>query len=89
MAKTKKIKNETEIIREVLRVGSAYVVNRGAGKIDESDSQKQKLEFIYRLLVHDKQIQPLPYDQLTDLNIRHRLAMWLINKLPDNHPLLK
>ncbi len=89
MAKTKKTKNEAEAIREVIRVGSAYVRNRGAGVIDESDSQKQKLEFIYRLLVHDNQIQPLQHDQLSDLNIRHRLVMWLKNKLPDNHPLLK
>ena len=89
MAKTKKLKNEAEIIREVIRVGSAYVVKRGAGVIDQSDSQKQKLEFIYRLLVHDKQIQPLPHDQFTDLNIKHRLAVWLTNKLPDDHPLLK
>ena len=89
MAKTKKLKNEAELIREVIRVGSAYVRKRGAGVIDESDSQKQKLEFIYRLLVHDKQIQPLPHDQLVDLNIRHRLVMWLKKKLPDNHPLLK
>jgi hypothetical protein len=89
MTKTKKLKNEAEVIREVIKVGSAYVRSRGAGVIDESDPQKQKLEFIYRLLVHDKKIQPLPHDQLTDLNIRHRLAMWLKNKLPDNHPLLK
>ncbi len=89
MAKTKKLKNEAEVIREVIRFGSSYVKNRGAGVIEESDSQKQKLEFIYRLLVHDKQVQPLPHDQLTDLNIRHRLAMWLIGKLPDDHPLLR
>ena len=86
---TRKIKNETEIISEVIRIGSSYVKKRGAGKIDESDSQKHKLEFIYRLLVHDKQIQPLAADQLTDLGIRHRLAMWLIGKLPKGHPLLK
>ncbi|MEM7195649.1 MAG: DUF5062 family protein [Pseudomonadota bacterium] len=89
MSKAKKIKNEAEVIREVIRIGTAYVKKRGAGAIEESDSQKQKLEFIYRLLVHDKRIQPLPHDQLTDLNIRHRLATWLINKLPDDHPLLK
>ncbi len=89
MAKTKKLKNEAELIREVVKFGSAYVVSRGAGVIEESDSQKQKLEFIYRLLVHDKQIQPLPHDKLTDLNIKHRLAMWLTSKLPKNHPLLQ
>lgn len=89
MSKTKKLKNEAEIVREVLRIGSAYVKKRGAGLIDESDSQKKKLDFIYRLLVHDKQIQPLPANQVSDLNIRHRLAMWLAGKLPDNHELLK
>jgi hypothetical protein len=89
MAKTKKLKNEAEVIKEVIRFGSSYVQNRRAGEIEESDSQKNKLEFIYRLLAHDKQIQPLPHDQLTDLNIRHRLARWLMNKLPDDHPLQK
>ena len=89
MAKVKKLKNESEIIREVIRVGSAYVAKRGAGEIEESDPQKQKLEFIYRLLVHDQQIQPLPHHQLTDLNIRRRLGQWLINKLPKDHPLLQ
>ncbi|MBT5030834.1 MAG: DUF5062 family protein [Proteobacteria bacterium] len=89
MTKVKKIKNETEIIGEVILIGSSYVKKRGAGTIDESDSQKDKLEFIYRLLVHDKQIQPLAADQLSDLGIRHRLAMWLIGKLPKDHPLVK
>ena len=89
MSKHKKLKNESEIIREVIRVGSVYVKSRRAGQIDVADPQKQKLEFIYRLLVHDNQIQPLAVDQVTDLNIKHRLAMWLIGKLPENHPLLK
>ena len=89
MAKTTKLKNEAELIREVIRFGSKYVVNRGAGTIEESDPQKQKLEFIYRLLVHDKQIQPLPHDQLTDLNIKHRLAVWIAKKLPKDHPALQ
>jgi len=89
MTKIKKLKNETQIISEVIRIGSSYVKKRGAGAIDESDSQKDKLEFIYRLLEHDKQIQPIPLDQLTDLAIRHRLAMWLTGKLPKDHPLLK
>ncbi len=89
MAKIKKLKNEAELIREVIRVGSVYVANRGAGTIEESDPQKQKLDFIYRLLVHDKQIQPLPHDQLNDLNIKHRLVMWISKKLPKDHPLLQ
>jgi hypothetical protein len=89
MSKHKKLKNESDIIREVVRVGSIYVSKRGAGKIEEADSQKQKLEFIYRLLVHDNQIQPLAANELTDLNIRHRLAMWMVGKLPEDHPLLK
>ena len=89
MARVKKVKNEPDLIREVIRVGSAYVTKRGAGTIEESDSQKQKLEFIYRLLVHDKQIQPLPHDQLNDFNIKHRLVMWISKKLPKDHPLLQ
>ncbi len=89
MAKTTKLKNEAELIREVIKFGTKYVVNRGAGTIEESDPQKQKLEFIYRLLVHDKQIQPLPHDQLNDLNIKHRLAVWISKKLPKDHSALQ
>ncbi len=37
----------------------------------------EKLEYIYRLLVHDKLITPLPEEQVSQEAIRHRLAMWV------------
>ena len=34
------------------------------------------MEFIYRLLVKDKLIQPMPELQVSQQTIRHRLALW-------------
>ncbi|MFP6682959.1 MAG: DUF5062 family protein, partial [Gammaproteobacteria bacterium] len=36
----------------------------------------EKIEYIYRLLVHDKIIQPLPELQVSQKAMRHRLAIW-------------
>lgn len=85
----KKLKNEAGLIKEAIRQGSIYVKERGAGEIEDSDPAKLKIEFIYRLLVHDGIIQPLPHDKLDALNMRHRLAMWISKKLPEGHELLK
>jgi hypothetical protein len=46
-----------------------------------------KIEYAYRLLVHDKEIIPLPPQQMTQPNMKHRLAMWVARQLPDDHPL--
>ncbi|WP_372811095.1 DUF5062 family protein, partial [Litorivivens sp.] len=39
-------------------------------------STNEKLEYIYRLLVRDKLIQPMPELQVSQKTIRHRLALW-------------
>jgi len=39
--------------------------------------------------VHDKIIQPMPEDQLSQKTIRHRLALWHASHLPKDDPLLK
>ena len=44
--------------------------------------------YVYRLLVHDKIIQPLPEDQVGEKSMRHKLAMWYSKQLPKDHPLL-
>lgn len=85
----KKIKNEAELVKEALRVGAVYAKKRGAGEIEATDSSKNKIEFIYRLLVHDKLIQPLAKDQLSEPNMKHKLALWISRQLPEDHPLLK
>ena len=54
----------------------AYGEKRGVVEFEPTDSAKDKLEYIYRLLVHDKLIQPLPEDQISQETIRHRLAIW-------------
>lgn len=85
----KKLKNEAQLVKEAIRQGSIYIKQRGAGEIEESDPAKLKIEFIYRLLVHDGIIQPLPHDKLDLQSMRHRLAIWISKKLPDDHELLK
>ena len=69
-------------------VGEAYAKNRGFKTFSATDSAKQKVECIYRLLVNDKMITPLPNDQEDLLSMKHKLAIWLRNKLPKDHDLL-
>jgi len=72
----KKIKNEKELVKKAIAIGVAYGEKRGVVEFEPTDSSHQKLEYIYRLLVHDKLIQPLPADQVSQETIRHRLAIW-------------
>ena len=62
---------------------------RKAVEFEPTDSASQKLLYIYRLLVHDKVIQPLPEDQVAEASMRHKLAIWYSKQLPKDHPLLK
>lgn len=75
----KKLSNEKEWVRKALTVGSAYAEKRGAAKFEEGDSVSERLEFIYRLLVRDKLIQPMPELQVSQQTIRHRLALWAMS----------
>ena len=85
----KKLKNEKELLKEAIRVGMIYAEKRGAAEFEKTDSQQLKVEYVYRLLVHDKQIQPLAKEQMGDLGMRHKLAIWISKQLPDDHPLKK
>ena len=60
----KKLKNEAELVKKAIRVGMIYAEKRGVVKFEASDSAKEKIEYLYRLLVHDNLIQPLAKDQL-------------------------
>lgn len=85
----RKLKNEAELVREALRVGAIYIEKRKAGKFEASDSSKQKVEYLYRLLVHDRLIQPLVKGEESDQNMKHKLALWISRQLPEGHSLLK
>jgi hypothetical protein len=85
----KKLPNETQLLKKALVVGEAYAKNRGYNTFSSTDSAKEKVECIYRLLVKDKMVTPLPSGQEDLLSMKHKLAIWLRNKLPADHPLTK
>ena len=86
---TKKLKNEAGLLKEALDRVMADAVKRGVAEFEATDSHNLKIEYAYRLLVHDKEIIPLPPNQLSLPNMRHRLAKWVTHKLPPDHELLK
>jgi len=85
----KKIRHEAELVKEAIAAGVKYAEGRGVVEFEPTDSQHDKIEYIYRLLVHDKIIAPMPEDQVSQQSMRHRLAMWFAHQLPKDHPLLK
>lgn len=85
---TRKLKNEPKLLKEALRMVMDNAVNRGVAEFEATDSHNLKIEYAYRLLVHDKEIIPLPPDQVTLPNMKHRLAKWVSHKLPADHALL-
>ena len=85
----KKLKHEKELLKEALRIVMEDAVRRKIVEFEPTDSHDLKIEYAYRLLVHDKKISPLPKDQVTLPKIKHRLAMWVTHQLPPDHELLK
>ncbi len=85
----KKLRHEAELVKEAIRAGVEYGEKRGVVEFEPTDSQHEKIEYIYRLLVHDKVIAPMPEEQVSQQSMRHRLAMWIARQLPKDHPLLK
>ncbi len=71
------MKNEAELIKQAISVGMKYAEARGAVEFEATDSANVKVEYLYRLLVHDKLIQPLPEDQVSQPSMRHKLAIWI------------
>ena len=84
----KKIKNEPALFKAAVAAGTIYGESRGVVEFEQSDSINEKALFIYRLLVHDKLLTPLPEDQLSQKSIRHRLVRWHQRQLPPDDPLL-
>jgi hypothetical protein len=72
----KMIKNEKELIKKAIVEGVKYGEKRGVVEFEPTDSANEKIEYIYRLLVHDKVIQPIPEDQISQKSMKHKLAIW-------------
>jgi len=85
----KKIKNESELLKEAIRVGTRYFEARGAGKFEATDHVDLKVRAVYLLLVKDKVIQPLASQNENLPNMRHKLAIWIARNLPADHRLLQ
>jgi Domain of unknown function (DUF5062) len=85
----KKFKHESELFKAALAAGVQYAEGRKAVVFEPGDSASDKALFVYRLLVHDKVIAPMPEEQVSDKTIRHRLASWHAGKLPKGDPLLE
>jgi hypothetical protein len=85
----KKLKHESELFKAALSAGIQYAEGRGAVEFEATDSASEKALYVYRLLVHDKVIAPMPEDQVAEKTVRHRLATWYAHQLPKGHRLLE
>lgn len=85
----KKLKNEKALLRIALEMVLDDAVKRGVVEFEATDSHDLKIQYAYRLLVHDKKISPIPKEQISLPSIKHRLAMWATHQLPEGHELLK
>jgi hypothetical protein len=85
----KKLKHEAELFKAALLAGVQYAQGRKAVEFEATDSLGDKALYVYRLLVHDKVISPMPEDQVGEKAIRRRLATWYARQLPEGHPLLE
>jgi hypothetical protein len=72
----KKLKNEKEMLKKAIIEGVKYGEKKGVVEFEPTDSASEKIEYIYRLLVHDKVIQPIPEDQISQKSMMHKLAIW-------------
>jgi hypothetical protein len=84
----KQFKHEAELFKAALVAGVEYAERRKAVEFEPTDSASSKALYVYRLLVHDKVISPMPEEQVAEKTIRHRLAAWYAHQLPEGHPLL-
>ena len=72
----KMLKNEKEMVKKAISEGMKYGEQRGVVEFEPTDSATEKIEYIYRLLVHDQVIQPIPQEQISQKSMKHRLAIW-------------
>lgn len=83
----KKIKNENELLKKAIEVAEKYAKNRGYKGFSSTNSAKDKVESLYRLLVNDKLIQPLAVKDEDQPHMKHKLVLWISKQLPADHPL--
>ena len=83
----KQLKNEKELLKKAVEIGQVYAEKRGAAQFEDTDSFHDRVLFLYRLMVRDKLIQPLPEDQVSQKSMGHKLALWYARQLPEGHPL--
>lgn len=72
----KKLKNEKELVKKAIDEGMKYAEGRGVVEFEATDSAHEKIEYIYRLLVHDKVIQPIPEETISQQSMKHKIAIW-------------
>ena len=71
-----KLKNEKELVKKAIVEGVKYAEKRGVVEFEATDSASEKIEYIYRLLVHNKVIVAIPEDKITQVTMKHKLAIW-------------
>ena len=75
-------KEEAEHFKAGLAAGIQYAEQRGAVIFEKTDSASAKALYVYRLLVHDQLIAPMPEPQVSEKSVRHRIAMWHAHQQP-------
>jgi hypothetical protein len=85
----KKLKNEAALLKKAIEIGEKYAINRGYKGFSATNAAKDKVESLYRLLVNDKLVHPLPADGEDLQSMKHKLAIWISKQLPEGHELLK
>ncbi|OEE80212.1 DUF5062 family protein [Vibrio genomosp. F6] len=85
MSKSSKLRNEDKLVKKALDIGGKMAKMQGFNL--PQSPQPDRVKAIYLFLVDAKQITPLPDGKLDGANIKHRLALWVHNTLPDNDPL--
>ena len=83
----KKFKHEKELVKLALDTVMVIAEKKGVVKFEATDSSKEKIEYVYRLLVHEKLMQPLAKGHEDQPAIKHKLACWIEKQLPSDHPL--
>lgn len=81
--------NASYLRDSALSAGVKHAEDRKVVEFEPGDSMADKALYVYRLLVHDKLLAPLPETQVSQKAIRHRLALWHARSLPKDDPLLK
>ncbi len=78
----KKLKNEKELLKKAIAEGMKYGEQRGVVEFEPTDSAQEKIEYIYRLLVHDGVIQPLPQLEISQKSMAPKLNVASSNLVP-------